>query len=561
LSHAFKAAVHQPTRKEETMSTPPKKHDCPVLNMLKGKEEGCGCGCKTPAPRQSESTATTTPPPVDVQDVTVEDTITEAQEKQLLEDLQAFDSNPAEFMDRLPVKKIVQKGDAGEALPLFDQAAVDSKTYVAARQELRTQLDSDDGQHASRAAWGANDQAQNLVDSLTYTGLQSMQNNSLMQAKLSTNPWSDDYWAIYLGILGKRYADPGFPNSADWSVNYNYVKTHPAAAILASGNTAAINNLSPSEKYDILVGDSSYSLTKRMWAEGKAIYDSRGSVETWMGICHGWAPASYMLPRPTNAVTVTAADGHTQITFYPSDIKALASLLWARVPAPVKFIGGRCNVSNPGRDANGRLLDQAAFDTNPGTWHLAIVNQIGASKRSMVMDVTYDYQVWNQPVLGYRYRHFNPQSMTYQHALSAAAVSRAAYTRDKFSSYHSSQTASIVGIEMFVSYMVETHPSHNSPDSPSSDAIKEARYLYDLELDMSGRIVGGEWRSFAHPDFLWTPGKGARAQTSFEPGGSWDRNGTVPSSWKTAAVSASSSGRPAPLAAIVEHLIRFANNG
>jgi hypothetical protein len=298
-----------------------------------------------------------------------------------------------------------------------------------------------------------------------------------------------------------------------------------------------------------------------MWAEGQRIQSSSGSVAAWMGICHGWAPASYMLPRPTNAVTVLAADGQTQITFYPSDIKALASLLWARVPSATRFIGGRCNITNPARDANGRLLDQAAFDTNPGTWHLAIVNQIGVSKRGMVMDVTYDYEVWNQPVLGYRYRHFNPQSMTYQHSLAAAAVSRANYTRDKFSSYHSSQTASIVGIEMFVSYMVETQPSHSSPDSPSHDAIKEARYLYDLELDVSGRIIGGEWRQLAHPDFLWTPVKGGRAQTAFEPSGSWDRNGAVPSSWRSVAVSASSANRPAPLAAIVEHLIRFANNG
>ncbi len=30
-------------------------------------------------------------------------------------------------------------------------------------------------------------------------------------------------------------------------------------------------------------------------------------------------------------------------------------------------------------------------------------------------------------------------------------------------------------------------------------------YHYDLELDSSGRIVGGEWYQNRHPDFVWMP--------------------------------------------------------
>jgi hypothetical protein len=542
------------------MSTPPKQHNCPLLNLFKG----CGCGSpseSTPSccdhshdhahdQPHGHSHAETTPTPSVPADAT-DGTVSEEQAKQLLADLQAFDSNPKEFMDRKPLKRTEQAGAGGEALPHFDQTSITDKAYVAARDELRTRLDSDEAARSARAAFAANDLAQNLVDTYSYTSLQSMQAANLMSATLSTQPWSDYYWAIFRGILGYRYADPGFPKTTeDWNTCHSYVQSRPASSV-------PVDNLSPSEKYDLLVGDSNFTLTKQMWNEGARM---GGNVASWMGICHGWSPASYMLPRPTNAVTVLAADGHTQITFYPSDIKGLASLLWAKVPPAVKFIGGRCNVSNPARDANGRLIEQACFDTNPGTWHLAIVNQIGASKRGMVMDVTYDYEVWNQPVLGYRYRHFNPQSMTYQSNLSAAAVSRSAYTRDKFSQYHGGQTASIVGIEMVVSYLVETLPDHSATDSPSNDAVKQVKYMYDLELDMSGRIVGGEWRHLAHPDFLWTPAKGARAQTAFEPSGLWDRNQPVPSNWRSAAVSASSSGKPAPLAAVVEHLIKFANS-
>ena len=51
--------------------------------------------------------------------------------------------------------------------------------------------------------------------------------------------------------------------------------------------------LSPAEKYDLLVGDANYGLTKQMWNAGKGYHDRYGSVESWMGYCHGWAPAAY----------------------------------------------------------------------------------------------------------------------------------------------------------------------------------------------------------------------------------------------------------------------------
>ena len=45
-----------------------------------------------------------------------------------------------------------------------------------------------------------------------------------------------------------------------------------------------------------------------------------------MGICHGWAPAAYMLPRPRNTVRVRDFSGNHEITFYPSDIATLIEL-------------------------------------------------------------------------------------------------------------------------------------------------------------------------------------------------------------------------------------------
>lgn len=470
--------------------------------------------------------------------------------------LQAFQQNPAEFMNKKP-QKMDASGNPVDGVTVFSQENIEDKDYISVRDALRHAIYQREEISPDRSAYEANDRAENLVDDYVHTNLSSMENAGLRSASLAESPWSDDYWAIYSGVLGKRYADPNFPEAADWKTNFDYIRNNHPRAIFNSGNPAAINILSPAEKYDALVGDTNGTLTRRMWSDGKYYYDANGSVETWMGICHGWAPAAYMLDRPENAITVKAANG-TPITFYPSDIKSLASLLWANVRTPTRFIGGRCNDKDPAQDSNGRIISSNCFDTNPGTWHLAVVNQIGASKRSMVLDATYDYEVWNQPVYAYDYRYFNPASQIQTTSLNDATVAIGNFNNDTFSRYRSNRTVSVVGVAMRLAYVVETSPNQNTSDSAEHDAIQKVDYMYDLELDSSGKIIGGEWYTNAHPDFLWTPPEGERAETSSDhlATGSWQQNRPVPQSWMIAA-QRSSAADGAPLAAIVERLIAF----
>jgi hypothetical protein len=177
-----------------------------------------------------------------------------------------------------------------------------------------------------------------------------------------------------------------------------------------------------------------------------------------------------------------------------------------------------------------------------------------------VLDATFDYEVWNQPLYAYEYRYFNPKSNTYASTLAGATVSLATFTNDSFKAYRGAQSKSVVGIRMDVSYVVETNPSQRETDSPTQDAIQKVTYYYDLELDASGNIVGGEWYSNKHPDFLWTPGKGLRAKTAYESQatGTWQAGSALPASWRSAGKS-SASQQGAPLAAIVEQIIKFAN--
>nr|CAA6802427.1 MAG: Periplasmic beta-glucosidase (EC [uncultured Thiotrichaceae bacterium] len=471
--------------------------------------------------------------------------------------LQSFQQDTTAFMNQKP-QKMDASGTPTDGVTLFSEDNIADKDYITVRDAMRHAIYQREEVSPDRSAYEANDRAENLVDNFVHNNLNSMENANLRSASLSESPWSDDYWALYTGTLGKRYADPNFPESSNWKANFDYIRNNNPRDIFNSGNAAAIDLLSPSEKYDALVGDTNGTLTRRMWSDGKYYYEASGSVETWMGICHGWAPVAYMLDRPENAITVKAANG-TPIRFYPSDIKALASLLWANVRTPTRFIGGRCNDKDPAQDSNGRITSSACFDTNPGTWHLSVVNQIGAAKRSMVLDATYDYEVWNQPIYAYDYRYFNPSTQNQVNSLSDATVSVNSFSNDPFSRYRSNRTKSVVGVAMRLAYVVETHPNQNTPDSATHDAIQKVDYMYDLELDSSDRIIGGEWYQNAHPDFLWTPPEGERAETRYDylATGSWQQNRSVPQNWMIAAQQASSADG-APLAAIVERLIQFA---
>src|SRR5260370_1560050 len=235
---------------------------------------------------------------------------------------------------------------------------------------------------------------------------------------VSSTPWSVHFCHFYMGQLGWLYADKKFPDrpALKWEHRRDYVWGPANATIQGSPKLPSNPDIfSPSEKYDLLVGDTDWGLTRQTWQRCMDLYDGwNGRIPTWMGICEGWAAASYALRLPAHAVKIKAANGRTMLTFYPADIKALASRLWAS-PRPASLIRGaskRCGDDSPRRDsATGPILQSECFDTNPATWHLVIVNQIGLNKRSFVMDASWSTEVWNQPVYAYRIRYFNPQKL------------------------------------------------------------------------------------------------------------------------------------------------------
>lgn len=362
---------------------------------------------------------------------------------------------------------------------------------------------------------------------------------------IEETPWSGDYFAIARGILGNRAFDPKFMQLYDWKSRYDYVQEYPFAKIFAQGRSQEINQLSVSEKYDLLLGDQQGHLTISLWDQGRQYYESTGEVEEWMGICHGWAPASYLVPRPYHSITAMAFDGRQKIKINPGEIKGLVSQQWAQNPVSSRFVGQRCNSKDPQQDENGRVIETGCFDVNPGAWHLIVVNKIAKERKSFVFDATFDYQVWNQPVYGYKYTYFNPITNKEVKSLEKAIILRKDFNTDKFATYRASETKFIVGIAMELSYSVETTINQNDTDTPEDDYVTKVRYLYDLELNDQGQIIGGEWYTNKHPDFLWTPESGEVASSPIDAQikhFSWQPDQPTPALWQKAATYTSPHG-------------------
>jgi hypothetical protein len=467
-----------------------------------------------------------------------------------------FHRNPRRAMERLPDEvvngKVIRRGYVNykSLEPAFAER-------MAVRDGIIGHSDVD---FQPLAPIGEKDRPEALADNpVLVTNLYTIENRGLTRAQVPVVPWTDSYWPIQKGLIGIRYADPAFPDSKDWNANYQYVLANPAYAIASSGNEMAIDNLSPAEKYDLLVGDDAMTLTGHSWAAGKKFYDKEGAVPKWMGICHGWAAAAHMLmPVIREPLTLYSPRG-LRLKFYQSDFKALMSMLWANASPMSRFIGSRCKSLNPERNRIGRVIDPTCFDPNPATFHLSLVNQIGANKRSYVMDTTYDLEVWNFSAIGYKYTYFNPQSLQPTTDPRQAVVPVELYRLDKFREFRSPETRYVIGVVMDATHVNATKPTHKEiTEAPT----KTLRYLYDLELDRDYNIIGGEWYTVAHPDFLWTYPREARPSSRgdklIDPNEWFDLRNPVPVTWGQASQKAAAAG--APLAAVLNRIIEATGN-
>lgn len=476
--------------------------------------------------------------------------------------LRWFERDPVAFMARDPSTNAVLSTRANQ---LIDPRA------LAAKNEARGRLLAASGLEAPAEK---KEKLEDLLDprDLKRSGGRILINPREMDAggfhrsALVSEAWSGPSWQMYRGLTAQRYNSNTARRAPNWQEAYAFA-TAPGRTYLevatGSSTTFKADDLSPAEKYDLFISAPTVQpqgiLSRFEWSRGEEYQKQEGSVAKWFGYCHGWAPASFMLLRPSSVVTVRGVGGQT-IRFYPSDIKALATALWANHPPRVRLIGTRCNIANPKRDENGRILDGQCLDSNPGTFHAAVVNQLGSGQRNLIIDATYDIQIWNQPIISYQYKYFNPQTKK-AGSLESSVIARETFTKDKFAKYRTPNGRSIVGVAMELVYGLGSTPNHKESDSAQYDSTRQVSYLYDLELNDAGDIVGGEWYQVRHPDFIWTPAAGARAisEADRDLRGAWNPSRPLPVAWRALAERAAARGQP--LAAVVETLISISRGG
>ena len=332
-----------------------------------------------------------------------------------------------------------------------------------------------------KEAWNEENNPKLIVGDDLITKLKSLP----LSGEANMKGWSDSYWPTYTGGISYRWLTD----------NYSY------DLLPADVSNRTFQGISPAEKYDVALGRFDFptlseervrtEIMKTVPESPEFISDFK--IPEWFGLCHGWAPASQNFEDPVNTVTVQAPNNNT-VVFYPSDIKAL--LIYYQQysgnrSVQTVFAGERCDEEFnklEERLSKGEITaaeleaaknSPACRDTNPGTLHLALANEIGRKKVGFVMDRTRDSEVWNQPITSYR--------------------SEILEKSDTASEGAAPGTVKEVRVSTTVVYSVETAPS----TEPIGVVEDENVYEYWLELDKNGEIIGGRWVSDDRPDFIY----------------------------------------------------------
>ncbi len=328
-------------------------------------------------------------------------------------------------------------------------------------------------------------------------------------------PWPDTYWPTYEDSVNHRWVnaatlspiekyDVAFNN---WTPPEGFMNLVPFRSCGQEFDQAYYDQLGPAAKYW-----SNNKGNKRQRDKWNAA-DCSDEIETWWGLCHAWVPAAILEDEPLKAVT------YNGVTFEVSDIKALLMMMYDR--SSTRFLGRRCNVKNDEitRDENGRITQTECRDTNAGSLYLIVTNLLGRDKRSFAEDRTMDYQVWNQPVVGYEITHH----IELDEAAATKLIDTDCDANGGTCEYTWNADAErFYEVLMDVDYITESDAS-TEPLVPVIDRyVRTDRYHMIIEAEADGTVIGGEWISVraeafpgrvsglpnsqdTHADFLWLP--------------------------------------------------------
>ena len=322
----------------------------------------------------------------------------------------------------------------------------------------------------------------------------------------ANKPWPASYWPTYMDSSNHRWrgADELSPLEK-YDVAYNGWD----ASEVSSLRPFDPNNCEAGfdgEYYEKLGPAAGWMSNNKGNKPSRELYTTEGvncdeenPVETWWGLCHAWAPAANIEKEPIYPVTV---DG---VTFYPADIKALILTVYDANKSVI--LGGRCNTKEVERDDNGRIIDDNCRDTNAGAFYVSLANLIGIYGLSFQEDRTYNYEVWNQPILSYEVTQF-------EEIPEARAIELLVADPTTVDSYpYNADAKKFAEVFLTVEYITESHQEERALIPELARYTRRDNYKFILEMDAAGNVIGGEWLQgranhtawgvSEQPDFLW----------------------------------------------------------
>lgn len=351
----------------------------------------------------------------------------------------------------------------------------------------------------NREAWASQDDPSIFTSQLDYSF------DALpLTGEAANIPWAGSYWPTSEDSINFKWAGEA-SNSAPKKYELAFGGTNIEDAVSRYHGIDAMTSqkvCTQSSECSSFLGEN---CSKR---PGK---EQGRCIPTWWGICHAWTPAAILLPEPKNPVTKNG------VTFEVADLKALGSLVYNSTRT--KFVSLRCNKHGQNPEGGGVRLDQygrpvdgdkECRDTNAGTYHVLLANYLGKMKQAFAEDRIADWEVWNQPLRGYK--------VTAKREVTADEANRligvmppdadggvsAGTGNYKFNA----RAVRFVQISLQVRYISESPASAGYTGNNIDWYTRTDAYSYVLELDGEGKIIGGEWlgsSKLSHPDFLWLP--------------------------------------------------------
>jgi len=313
-------------------------------------------------------------------------------------------------------------------------------------------------------------------------------------------PWAGRFFPTWLGGAAGRWQDPLLLQIWKSMMGASFISKPDLVELLHQAHTpnpdqsraaSALERLSPTEKYDIAIGDYYLGATRtESGLRGRGFLDSYPITPFWSGYCNSISIAAIYEKEPKNAVTVVNSDGY-RITFYPNDIKALLGIAYSLFTPKDWNLGNRCELDGPKSDL--------CLDIDPAAFVIALTNLIGLARTTFLIDKEPFIGIQNAPIRKAEIKIINPPYLTGERQ-----------------SYFKVDTFKVkwlvdVEIDLVVSRITPldinsglTSGSTQGSMPGSSTSEENLTYRATLGLDSDWNLVGGRWEDpFHHPDFVW----------------------------------------------------------